>query len=134
MGDKPEARRRLGLADHKRVILFFGYWRRNKGPIDLLDAFLNLPENNAVLVFAGAAGKIGSLIKDRVSTRADILTIGEEINDNDVQLYMNAADVVALPYHASVATSGVLLLAMSFGRPHSCSFNSGPTTITERPE
>jgi len=38
------------------------------------------------------------------------------VPDKDVQLYMNAADVVVLPYQ-DILTSGSALLAMSFRKP-----------------
>jgi glycosyltransferase involved in cell wall biosynthesis len=39
-----------------------------------------------------------------------------QIPDEDIQLYMNAADVVVLPYR-NVLNSGVLQLAYSFAKP-----------------
>jgi glycosyltransferase involved in cell wall biosynthesis len=44
----------------------------------------------------------------RISARA--------IPDEDLQLYINAADILAFPFR-HVLTSGSVILAMSFGRP-----------------
>jgi len=38
------------------------------------------------------------------------------IPDNDIQIYMNAADIIVLPY-LDILNSGVAILAMSFGKP-----------------
>jgi glycosyltransferase involved in cell wall biosynthesis len=38
------------------------------------------------------------------------------IPDDDIQAYMNAADIVVLPYK-NLLTSGAAMLAMSFGKP-----------------
>ncbi|HEY8416200.1 MAG TPA: glycosyltransferase, partial [Thermaerobacter sp.] len=39
----------------------------------------------------------------------------EHVPDGDIQLYMNAADAVVMPYE-EIFTSGTVVLAMSFGR------------------
>lgn len=46
---------------------------------------------------------------DRVTTVLDF------VSDDDIQLYMNASDCVALPYD-EITTSGSAVLAMSFGK------------------
>ena len=45
-----------------------------------------------------------------------IVTVLHHIEDEDVQVYFNAADIVVLPFKKNT-TSGSALLALSFGKP-----------------
>jgi glycosyltransferase involved in cell wall biosynthesis len=56
------------------------------------------------------AKEINSVVDNRITT------VLEFIPDDDIQIYMNAADVVILPY-TDILTSGAAILAMSFGKP-----------------
>ena len=54
----------------------------------------------------------------------------------DSTIFLAALIVVASPLSSSLLKMNGLnsSSAISFGSPHWCSFNCGPTTITERPE
>ncbi len=121
-----EAKRRLGLRDDEKAILFFGRIRPYKGIEYLLDAFRLLsPDERAKyrLIVAGEPKK-GSeeyLRQIQESLQRDfkqgqvILKI-QFIPDEEMELYLKGADVLILPYK-EIFQSGVLFLAYSFGLP-----------------
>ena len=115
--DPGEARRRLGLPAEARVIAFVGWVRPYKGVTELIEAFAALPDADARLVVAGRA--IDEAYADRVSALASAdprvrLDLGF-VPEDELQVYLRAADVVATPFQ-EILTSGSVLLAMSFGR------------------
>lgn len=115
---RDEARRRLNISDDKRVILHFGFIRPYKGIECLLKVFRENSNQNLVLIVAGRT--VDTDIERRIIEIAN----GDErvhfflrhIPVQDVQIYMNAADIVVLPF-VNVTTSGSLMLALSFGKP-----------------
>jgi glycosyltransferase involved in cell wall biosynthesis len=115
---RAEARRRLDLREDHRVVLAFGLVRPYKGALELIDAFESLDDRGARLLVVRAAHPRAYGL--RVERRADevdgVRARLERVPDDEVQVYMNAADVVALPFR-SVLTSGSLILALTFGRP-----------------
>ena len=54
-------------------------------------------------------------LKQRVRNLDTVFLAPGYVPDDEIQIYMNASDVVVLPYRR-VFTSGILLLAMSFAR------------------
>lgn len=116
--DRATARARLGLADSQVVFLFLGAVRPYKGVPELIEAFRQLASDRAVLVIAGQP------LNDEF--RRKIETAGAGLDNmrfypgfvpaDEVQVYMNAADAVVLPYRC-LLSSGAALLAMSFGKP-----------------
>lgn len=119
------ARRRLGLGDDDKVILFFGGILPYKGLDYLIDAFLRLaaqrPEYR--LIIAGRLRSGAESYFEQIQRRiehdpagARILRKIEFVRDEDTELYFKAADVLALPY-THVFQSGVLFLGYSFGLP-----------------
>jgi glycosyltransferase involved in cell wall biosynthesis len=115
----PEAARaHLGIAPNARVCLFFGQVRPYKGVLELVRAFRDVDMPEAALVVAGrpvsdelAREITGAAAGDaRIHVNLGLVPVGE------VQHYLNAADVVALPY-AETFNSGAALLALSFNRP-----------------
>ena len=114
---RADARERLDLPDDARVIAFAGWVRAYKGVVELMEAFTNLEEPEARLVIAGQAvdgayaARLAAMAKgdERVS-----LSLGF-VPDDELQVYLRAADVVATPF-LEIFTSGSVLLAMSFER------------------
>ncbi len=114
-----EARERLGIDDRATVYLLVGGLRPNKGLDALCDAFVRLEDPDVVLLIVGSPGPGGPHIDALLdAARADsrIRVVAEYVPDDDVQLYMNACDIVVLPF-AEVLTSSSAILALSFGRP-----------------
>lgn len=115
-----EARQQLGIADDDHVFLFFGNIRAYKGLEELTESFLRLQKKhrNITLLIAGRGldEEIHEYIKDKVSHSKKIIAHVKFIQDDDVQLYLNAADIMVLPYK-NVLTSGAAILALSFMIP-----------------
>jgi glycosyltransferase involved in cell wall biosynthesis len=99
------------------VCLFFGLVAPYKGLEGLIQAFKSLPGDAAWLVIAGKAAQ--PEYGDRIEALAQHPRIRHHpgfVPDDRVQVYFNAADVVALPYE-QVTTSSSVMLALTFGRP-----------------
>jgi D-inositol-3-phosphate glycosyltransferase len=133
------ARRKLGIDESKKVVLFFGQIKDTKG-LDLLlraapEVARAIPE--VTFLIAGRPWKsdvrrhealIQELgIGDRCVLRTQFIPHGE------VARYYNAADVVVLPYRR-VYQSGVVLMAMSYKRPVLVSDLPGMTEIVRDEE
>lgn len=114
------ARRKLALAEDSIVFTFFGGIYPNKGIEILIQAFRKTQVSNFRLVIAGKAGKSSEAYSQTLKEMAE----GDErisfyfnyIPDDEVQIFMNATDIVVLPF-TKILTSGSTILAMSFGRP-----------------
>lgn len=115
---RTEARQRLGISPQKTVLLYFGKIKPYKGINHLITAFSQIKDPDAVLLIAGLCLDHKLLAEIKQASQADprILLRLEFINDEDVQVYMNACDWVTLPYQ-KILNSGCALLALSFGRP-----------------
>ena len=119
------AKRRLGLTDGQKTILFFGALRPYKGLEYLIAAFQKLAskDQDYRLVIAGEpkrgsedyTAQIEASIAAGVASR-QILAFLEFIPDEQTELYFKAADLLVLPY-TLVFQSGVLFLGYSFGLP-----------------
>ena len=111
------ARRDLGYSDDARIVLFFGLIRPYKGVQDLLRAMGSLPKDiNLLIVGECYSGKDEILgIIDDLELQNRIRWIDRFVPDEEVALYFNAANIVALPYREATQ-SGVAQIALSFGR------------------
>ncbi len=113
-----QAREKLNLRKNETIFLYFGQIRPYKGVMELIGAFENLNCQNARLLIVGKPldDQIALEILDRCKGNARITNILTFIPDNDIQIYMNAADVIVMPYR-DILTSGVAISALSFGKP-----------------
>ncbi len=111
-----KARDELGLAKDHRVALFLGVIRPYKGVLDLIEAFKQIELPDARLIIAGKMREMTEAeLTAHVRDDPRIMLHTGFVADERVQVFMNAADVVALPYR-DMLTSGSALLAMSFGK------------------
>jgi D-inositol-3-phosphate glycosyltransferase len=119
-----EARRRLGIRDDEKTILFFGNIAPYKGLEYLTVAFQHfLAERHDFRLIIGGWPKncesYWSSIREAIEEdikKGRILLKAEYICDEDTELYFKAADVLVLPYRY-IYQSGVLFLGYSFGLP-----------------
>jgi glycosyltransferase involved in cell wall biosynthesis len=120
-----EARRRLGIGDGEKAILFFGAIRPSKGLEYLVAAFRQLATERADyrLIIAGERKKGSEQYVDGIRkaisqdvNRGRVIEEIQYIPDADTELYFKAADVLVLPY-TKIFQSGVLFLSYSFGLP-----------------
>lgn len=116
--DAAEARRRLRLDPANRVFLFFGMIRPYKGILPLIEAFKQIDDPQARLLLVGSSRTkdFEHQVEQAAQDDKRIQLILTYVPDDDIQLYMNAADVVVLPFEDVLSSSSVVL-AMSFGKP-----------------
>ncbi|MCK4578117.1 MAG: glycosyltransferase [Candidatus Marinimicrobia bacterium] len=116
---KTDARLQLGLGDEP-VLLYFGYIRRYKGVLTLLDALPRVVEQiGAKTIIAGEfyEDRDACLQKIETHTLAPHIVLADRfIPDDEVNLYFSAADVVVLPY-LSATQSGIVSIALNYDLP-----------------
>ena len=115
---KQAAAQRLGLDPEFFYLLFFGQIKRVKG-LDTLLAALPQVDMRARLIIAGRPWKddfrrYQNLI-DRLSIGERVIPIIRFVTDEEKNLLFSLCDAVVLPYRL-IFQSGVLLMAMSYGR------------------
>jgi glycosyltransferase involved in cell wall biosynthesis len=118
--ERAEARDRLGLRGEDFVVAFVGSVHPYKGVDLLIDAMAMLPpEPPTRLVVAGGCSDADY----RSSLEAAARRAGDRVRlslgrvpDDDLQVYLRAADVAAFPFR-NVTNTGSILLALGFGVP-----------------
>ncbi len=113
---REEARRTLGFAPDRVVVLFFGLVRRYKGLDLLIRAMGMLPENTVLLAVGENYQSERELEKEAEDLGERFVRHDRFVPDQEVGLYFRAADIVALPYR-SATQSGVAQIALAFGKP-----------------
>jgi D-inositol-3-phosphate glycosyltransferase len=122
---RTNARRRLGLGDDDKTILFFGSIGPYKGLETLVAAFQRVatvyPTSRLLVVGKPKVGCEQYLkgITDAIRRDASserVMQRLEFIPDEETEIYFKASDVLVLPY-IQVSQSGVLVLGYSFGVP-----------------
>ncbi len=114
-----EARSELGFSSRHTVFLFFGGIRPNKGIDALISTFRELPGDDLRLLVVGQPWPPKTYLDgllDQARQDPRVRVMPGLVPDDQVQLYLNAADVVVFPFK-QILTSGSTLLAMSFARP-----------------
>ena len=118
------ARKELNLPLDRRIILFFGGIRDNKGLDVLLKALeiVRLHEPRVLLVIAGSIPlranfeRYSNMIKSSGLSRY-VRTFIRFIDDSEVDYFFTASDLVVLPYVKFGSQSGVLLRACAHRKP-----------------
>jgi D-inositol-3-phosphate glycosyltransferase len=120
-----EAKRQLDLQENEKAVLFFGRIRPYKGIEQLLAAFrlLTAQHLHYRLIIAGEPKKGSEEYRHQIEqtvktefTPGQIIMKIQFIPDEEMEVYLKAADVLVLPYK-EIFQSGVLFLAYSFGLP-----------------
>lgn len=113
---KEEARRILNIPDNKRMILCFGFIRKNRGYQYLIEAIKDAQD--IIVVVAGKVEDKDTYKKllDYKEEISNLKIFAEWISEDEMQIYFNACDIVVLPY-THITTSGVIPLAYAFSRP-----------------
>lgn len=115
--DQQEARQQLGIGD-EFVYLFFGLIRPYKNVVELIQAFQRYNDEKTLLWI------VGQPKSDHIKTQLEALAnkddrvtlISEYVPSDEVQHYLNAADVLVFPYR-EILNSGSVHLGMSFAKP-----------------
>ena len=112
VGDRPAARAALGLAADRRLVLYVGHLKENKGVLDLASAMAAVEEADLAVLGGGeAAGRLEAALAP-LGERARML--GERPHD-EVPIWMAAADLVVLPSW-NEGTPNVVIEALACGR------------------
>lgn len=113
-----QAKAELGLVTDKKILLFMGMVKPYKNCDALIKEFSVAKLDNYVLVIAGKPDtpKYKEHLEELARDNDNIHLRLEFIPDDQLHLYMSAADCVILPYK-SILNSGALLLALSFNKP-----------------
>ncbi len=112
------ARRRLGVAPDESAVLALGQIRPYKGLDRLLDFAERADRPRLRLLVAGALrpGAESDDLAARLSTAPRTTSLTRRLRDDEIQVWMRAADIAVLPY-VRVLNSGAFLLAESFDLP-----------------
>jgi glycosyltransferase involved in cell wall biosynthesis len=115
---RSEARKRLGLPQDARVLAFVGRVAAYKGVSELVSAFQALQDRDARLLIAGApfSAEDRAAMARYPELDARIHVHPQFVPDDELQLYLRASNLVALPFR-DILNSGSALLALSFDRP-----------------
>lgn len=127
-----ESRGALGLGEGDRVFLLFGKLSPYKGIESLVEAFKGLKDPDLRLIIAGKTVNedYSNVLRAISADDGRILNYLVHVPDDDIQLYMNSADLVVHPYLRSF-TSGGVMLSLSFDKPILCA-NVGPMSDLEK--
>jgi len=118
---KETAREQLNLPTNSLVFAFIGGVRPNKGVEVLIQAFLSFKpkDDHYRLVIAGNIFPPKEYAKSLQKMAIEDERISfylRFIPDDELQVFMNASDIIVLPF-SKILTSGTANLAMSFARP-----------------
>ena len=113
------ARRHFGIPADRKVFLFYGGAYRRKGLHLAVEAFLQLPKDNAAFLLCAGQQSDESPVKTGLETliregRAQV--ISRYIFEEEEKLLFAASDVVLLPYIKHFGNSAVLSRAAGAGK------------------
>jgi glycosyltransferase involved in cell wall biosynthesis len=110
---RKEARSLLNIPENRNVILYLGLIKPYKGITTLIKSFLKSFNGNCLLVIAGRVMDTNYLESVKNIINENVILKDSFIKEGDLQVYFNAADVVALPFE-KIENSGTAILAMGF--------------------
>ena len=108
-----EARKYFNIPNDKLVLLYTGFIKPYKGITALIECFKKSFTDNAVLLIAGKVMDAAYFKTVKNSINENIIVIDRFIENDELQLFFNAADVVTLPFK-KIENSGSVILAMGF--------------------
>jgi len=119
--NRVDARRRLGLQDGAKIILFFGRIDKRKGAEALVEQLPLLAEKepDILVLMVGQSAYAPGFLEGLASSRGvgrHLKVINGWVDDADVGTYFAAADAVILPYLEG-STSGFIKIALTTGTP-----------------
>jgi len=114
---RADARAELGLDPDAKVIVALGGIRPYKGLDRLLDAFEGIDDDIRLLI-AGQprAGEFADELRRRCDANPRVIAHFARVPDDELQVWLHAADVAVLPY-LDILNSGGYWLAVTFGLP-----------------
>lgn len=118
-----EARIKLGIGQQEKVMLSLGRINKYKGLSSLSKAFFTADIKDSHLLIAGSCNQpeiIEEINRNKKSSHAKMTIHSRFIPDDEIQIYMRAADCAVLSYDDIPMNPGSVILAMSFGLPVCC--------------
>ena len=116
---RQQARRKLNLGEKKKIILVFGTIRTDEEVDFILEVFKKLKIPGKLLLaprWKFSSNRVIKRIKKAYFQLNGNYRISNQIISNqDIQYYMNAADIIFIP-RINNLNSGVLILSYSFGK------------------
>lgn len=117
---KQTAKNKLGISTEK-VVLFFGLIRKYKGLDKLIEGFnlIKQKHKDTTLLIVGECYEDINFYKNIIQKQGienNTILVDEFIDNENIEPYFKAADVVCLPYN-SASQSGILMMAYGFYRP-----------------
>jgi beta-1,4-mannosyltransferase len=114
--NRNEARMKLNLNNEDTVLCFFGRVMKYKGIEELLPIFKNLNNKNIKLIIAGKCDdqELKNTIESYKNLNNLILDL-RFISDNEIQMFMNASDLIILPFK-KITTSSTVIMAFGFSK------------------
>lgn len=117
---KLRARDHLRLNNDNKILLYFGTISKYKNIPFLLKEFNKINSLNITLIIAGNV-KCKKLKREIVSlsNKSNIILNLSYIEEDDIQFYFNACDLVVIPSE-NILNSGSAMLALTFRKPIYC--------------
>jgi glycosyltransferase involved in cell wall biosynthesis len=120
-----EVRENLGLKDSDILLGYFGFVNESKGADILIEALAHLPENFHLVFIGGQTGDSDASNKDFISKIHEMIKEGNFggrihwtgfVADNRVATFLEAADLIVMPYRDGVSLRrGTLMAALAQG-------------------
>ena len=113
---RQEARARLGLKPDSRVVLNLGQLSSYKNAERLIEVGRECSEISVLIAGRLCEARYGSELRALARGISNVHLHLRFIPDDELQCYLNAADVFVLPYD-DITNSGCAILSLSFGVP-----------------
>lgn len=113
-----EARAKIGISLDTRVVLFVGAVREYKNLPRLVQCFVQMADPDTTLVIAGHARtpELKRALQQLTAPHSNIVLNLSLLSSEDVAMYLQACNLVVLPY-TRILNSASVLLALSCARP-----------------
>lgn len=116
---KNNARKMLKLKKNDLVLLYFGRILPYKGINKFIKSFKKMGKvDNFKLLIVGEPlnNQIRNELVNECNNIKNIITKLRFIENDEIQIYMNASDILIFPFQ-QILTSGAIFLGISFGKP-----------------
>jgi beta-1,4-mannosyltransferase len=116
--ERKDARALLRVDPVAKVLLVVGRISAYKNVVRVIEQFRLIPDPNFTLIVAGES-RVAELTKQIKTAAAQDRRVRlhlENVANDSLQVFLNAADLVIVPY-ANLLNSGTVFLSLSFGRP-----------------